>query len=378
MPPLTRAALFELVWAEPISTIAPRLGVSGVGLAKICKRANIPVPARGHWAKLRHGKRVRKPILPPAPVGSAEEVRLPEAGSRSAPAGHNLPDDIQQLINRESSATAPIHVPARLTNMHPIISQWDTEDAHGGRGPATKREHITRTEARRRRILHALFREIDVLGGSVLASDRNTFKIRLANEQLELSARERLQQVEVPLTADERRWSFNANQTSKKIYETTGLLRIRIEGYFDQPLRREWKETPERPLENRLREIVISLLVAASLARSRRVAIEERERAWALAEERRRVLEERRLRVRAELKRLDEAAHAWVRAREMREYVQAVLAQVPKRRDAPTDAVERWARWALMAADAVDPLVFDVSEETLLGLDLPKVESADE
>ncbi len=73
---LQRTELFEMVWREPLSKIAPRLGISDVGLAKACKRHNIPVPPRGCWAKLQHGKRVpRKPKLSPS-IDGDERVQI--------------------------------------------------------------------------------------------------------------------------------------------------------------------------------------------------------------------------------------------------------------------------------------------------------------
>lgn len=55
---LTREQLYEQVWTEPMTKVAARLGLSDVGLAKICHQAEIPVPPRGYWAKKRNGKRV--------------------------------------------------------------------------------------------------------------------------------------------------------------------------------------------------------------------------------------------------------------------------------------------------------------------------------
>ena len=45
--PLTRDQLYEQVWMEPMTKVAARLGLSDVGLAKICYQAEIPVPPRG-------------------------------------------------------------------------------------------------------------------------------------------------------------------------------------------------------------------------------------------------------------------------------------------------------------------------------------------
>ena len=43
----SRQELYDLVWSEPKSSLARRLGISDVGLAKACRRANIPVPGLG-------------------------------------------------------------------------------------------------------------------------------------------------------------------------------------------------------------------------------------------------------------------------------------------------------------------------------------------
>jgi hypothetical protein len=71
---LDRAALFDLVWSEPVDKLAARWGLSGRGLAKACERLKIPVPPRGFWQKVQNGRRARKPPLPRLPAGQAEEI----------------------------------------------------------------------------------------------------------------------------------------------------------------------------------------------------------------------------------------------------------------------------------------------------------------
>src|SRR5438132_13470747 len=46
-----RQALYDLVWSQPMSKLAKNLGVSDVAVAKACRRAEIPVPGVGYWAK---------------------------------------------------------------------------------------------------------------------------------------------------------------------------------------------------------------------------------------------------------------------------------------------------------------------------------------
>jgi hypothetical protein len=51
----SRRALYELVWSEPRTSLAIRLRISDVGLAKACTKAGIPMPPRGYWARLASG-----------------------------------------------------------------------------------------------------------------------------------------------------------------------------------------------------------------------------------------------------------------------------------------------------------------------------------
>jgi hypothetical protein len=71
---LTRNALYDRVWSEPVERLARTWGLSGRGLAKVCRRLQVPVPPRGFWAKARHGQRARRPPLPALQPGEAEEI----------------------------------------------------------------------------------------------------------------------------------------------------------------------------------------------------------------------------------------------------------------------------------------------------------------
>ena len=61
----SREALYELVWSESTRTLAARFGISDVGLAKACKRTNIPTPDRGYWARVAAGQECQRTPLPP-------------------------------------------------------------------------------------------------------------------------------------------------------------------------------------------------------------------------------------------------------------------------------------------------------------------------
>ncbi|WP_037447881.1 hypothetical protein [Sinorhizobium fredii] len=71
---ISRETLYELVWTTPVRTLAAQHGISDVAFAKTCKQHNIPLPPRGHWAKLEAGKKVYRQPLPERALGMPRDV----------------------------------------------------------------------------------------------------------------------------------------------------------------------------------------------------------------------------------------------------------------------------------------------------------------
>ena len=61
---ISRHELYEQVWTTPMRLLAPRYGLSDVGLAKICKKHNIPRPWLGYWTQVKHGVAIGPDKLP--------------------------------------------------------------------------------------------------------------------------------------------------------------------------------------------------------------------------------------------------------------------------------------------------------------------------
>jgi hypothetical protein len=72
----TREDLYKSVWTAPVSEIALRLSLSDVGLAKACRRAAIPLPPRGYWAKVASGQHIPRAPLPAPPAGLPTLIRI--------------------------------------------------------------------------------------------------------------------------------------------------------------------------------------------------------------------------------------------------------------------------------------------------------------
>ena len=60
----SRNELYELVWTKPMTHLSKELGLSDVGLRKICVKFGIPLPLRGYWSRLQFGKQDPRPALP--------------------------------------------------------------------------------------------------------------------------------------------------------------------------------------------------------------------------------------------------------------------------------------------------------------------------
>jgi hypothetical protein len=73
---ISRKDLYDLIWGEPMSKLAERFGISDVGLAKVCRRSDIPAPARGYWAKIAAGGTFDRPELPIRGNHSSNTIRF--------------------------------------------------------------------------------------------------------------------------------------------------------------------------------------------------------------------------------------------------------------------------------------------------------------
>ena len=115
--PVSREALYEAVWTDAVTVVAPRYGLSDVGLVKICKKLGIPVPPRGYWAKVKAGRPTHKLPLPSLPPG-ARDLAGPIPLSETEAAMHARVRDALQKT-RESQSN--ISVPAELGDPHPLV-----------------------------------------------------------------------------------------------------------------------------------------------------------------------------------------------------------------------------------------------------------------
>lgn len=121
---LAREDLFRLVWALPMVRVGTLLGVSGSAVLKACRKRGVPVPGRGHWAKVRHGQTPPVPELPtateahtPVVVREAFAATLAETLSRLTDG-----DFFSSERHRLAADDAPLGHPARSLSKTDVVS----------------------------------------------------------------------------------------------------------------------------------------------------------------------------------------------------------------------------------------------------------------
>lgn len=163
---LTRAQLYEQIWAEPIGKVAARFDLTGNGLAKICDRLNIPRPSRSHWTRSAD-KRDTRPALPPPPVGLSEAVALGSRQPRQSPGVRRRLDTesrVRQLIEVATAIALNEGLSAltiRRLASDVGISETQVHNCVGGRADLLvmmAREEVAKQEASR---LHRVSRSGD-------------------------------------------------------------------------------------------------------------------------------------------------------------------------------------------------------------------------
>ncbi len=182
---LTRAELYELVWAEPVARLAKRWGVSDVAVAKWCRKLNVPRPGRGYWARVQAGHKGGRGSLPPARAGQRTEVCMSPGPERpnvdAPPVSDTLPADLKELYLAFDSPDAHIEAPAEPVEPHKLVARTQSTFRNaraddGGILIARGRWHldveVTRdTLDRALRILDALLKALEQRGIRVSVKD---------------------------------------------------------------------------------------------------------------------------------------------------------------------------------------------------------------
>jgi len=351
---LDRVALYELVWSQPISKLAPKFGLSDVGLGKVCKRLKVPRPGVGYWTKLQHGKAPKRPPLPAAAPGHPTEVTIGPRIHREAEAPEVSPPEVK--------------VPVTLRRPHSLVQQAADLLRKGG-VDEYGRLWAPRDESLEIHVSRALLpRALRIMNSLVMALESRGHTVRIGkpangygrtgtlavinSEELRFSLREHLDRVGHEPTPKEIAEKAKHSWASWRSYDyrLSGRLKLEIDSY-ESGFRKSWSDGKKTPLEEKLGPFIVGLEVLAAHERVQRLEREEEHRRW--EEERHRAEEEAEKRRLEEerVKELRQLVSDWREAQEIRAFLRVVLDRSPE-----DEKVGEWVRWGLEVADRLDPI----------------------
>jgi hypothetical protein len=394
----TRRELYELVWTEPLTKLGRRFGISDVGLAKACRRANVPVPPRGYWARLAAGQSIDRTSLP-----EADEHVTSFTPTEPKPS-FRVPEDDVWLSERnalEADTAYAIEVEEKPRRWHPVIVRYrdamraDAKEIEGSRKTAERHDQLpegsrvpaswsdgykwrmikdrgqlvldTHRATAFRVSIGAYERALLLMNSFALAAEKRGFSIsdnpkagRIRVEghggQVDVRITERLEQQH----RERKRYDRSIGQEPYKV--PTGRLRLFLER--DSFTGSSLEDKPGSSVELRLNDAF--RLLNAMIIRSRVAKREDeaREKRWKEDEQRRALAEQKRQeearRLREEQDRrkaLEAEAQNWARASAIRGYVMHVLNVAATSPADVQTSLASWKDWALAVAADLDPTI---------------------
>ena len=366
---ITREELYKLIWKEPVTKVAEKMGVPAPILRKYCHLLNIPTPSSGYWSKLQFGKPVEIPPLP-----AFEDKEIPTLDSFQKSRKNKVTEKAQKELDKEKeipsneeSAETPSNsdepkqevvyimeepqdprekiqyelkkmdqalfvVPETLYAKNPLII--DTKEYYRGNKNSKylgKNPYKSKIQSplnihvepenldRALRIFSTIMRILELRGHQIVAKDiNNTFVI--VNEE------------EIPIQLYEKAKQIPNTETtySKFIIVPSGRLKfviLRKRLFHDTPIYIE--DTPTIKLEEKIIDIVAKIEIEAisikedreKLESLRRQQEDERKRRE-LKEQKKREIEEKREKERKQLKAAFISAECYSWANILRAYVE--------------------------------------------------------
>ena len=377
----TRQELYSLVWSEPMTSLAARLEISSTALAKHCKKADIPRPPMGHWAKLNAGKKVTRQSLPARGPGMSDEVAIgahqywgyrqtsDEEILKSDPRPPVFEDELSDVEKRVKSMVRKVTVATTLDKPHRKIRKLLDED-EARRVEAEKSTYTFSwdkprfdepIEQRRLSILNAIFTALEQC---VMRPD-----VGSGGEARRLSVK--VNDWDVPFWLDATSQK-DEDRDGNKIATRGDSSKLKL--VINPPYRatyeaQSWEDAGRARLENKVKQIVIALIVEAErryrlseqrhyewLVKSKAELIEKirKRKEEAEQQERERLAQLEKDRIQ---KLLDDADDLR-RSADIRAYVSAVQARCESADISVEESeLENWCIWALAQADRIDPVL---------------------
>lgn len=342
---ILRQHLYERVWEKPLRKLAMEFGLSDVGLAKACRRHDIPTPPQGHWTCVEHGKAAERPPLPAAPHGDTVSLSLEQSRAQRLPAGAPAPEAVKVQVAPDTATLVPF---AKAT--FAVLSKAKPSAAglvFSGGGAHFQCTVSPALAERACRILDAIERMLPELDGQVTrGADKKPLYLDFSGQPVVFTLAERYTRTEF-IPDSERRSPYPRKEYA---YHLTGELKLAIEGYFDG--RKTWSDGSRAKLEVKLPEVLAGLAAAAAAMKQLAEERAEQSRRWEEQARIRQELEEKARRRATFREAFATEAAGWQRHQAAAEY----LAHLRKSLQGDPQLPEMSTEWLAHAEQAVADL----------------------
>jgi hypothetical protein len=363
-----REELYRKVWELPLLKVAEEYGVSAVALGKTCRKLSVPVPGRGHWAKLAHGKEgAKKPPLP-----RLDRIpliyRSPVVQKKPLTPDQNDPEfaSINQLLSSGALNPPPVDGSARP---HPLIrhtaSLLRSRSRKDENGILLPREAggldvkvSAATLERAMRVMAQVLAVLERHGVTVEISQQGCTTALINGEHVSFGIEEPIRRVvtqkpRVPNPTDQ--WDYDKIVT----HEPGGKLRLVIHsstsGQYIQ--RARWADAKGQRIDNHIPDFVAGLMRTAVALRR-----QEEERKTRETEKQKRAQERAQLQkdIQEDEKKLEQFnkwVDLWERAERLRRFISAYAEKTRSWSAEKQPHYKAWIEWATEQADRIDPFV---------------------
>lgn len=355
---LTREELYRKIWEKPTTKVAAELGISDVGLAKICRKMNVPKPPLGYWRRVETGAVIKPTSLPEATEATVEFVHLylPADGS------DKISSEIQEMIDQEALPENQIKIAEGFDNAHPLVKKtkqfFDNaeidlrEPVSPPSGKGYLKVDVSPTQiGRALLIMDALLKAAEKRNYEVTVSADHwgeETRIVKEGEEVRISLYENSRKVQQePTPGEKKKPPYLLN--IEPVYEWGGKLTVKINTRWLSY--QKWTDRKNEPLENRLNDVFSGIVVMLESLVSEKRKKEEEER-------RRQEIIRRREEERQKREQLEANANKWRKSQDIHEFLNAYEARLIKEKGEilPDSSEAVWLAWARKYAESIDPL----------------------
>jgi hypothetical protein len=385
-----REKLYKEIWAEPMTKVAKRYNVSDVAIKKNCKKLNIPVPGRGHWARVYACEKINTPALPENKGNDKIIINDYSKRSSNKSSSGKKTDKLKFLKEEQRESIieycSAIMVHNELEKPHSLIKdtiQYFKSRNDSTKPPVSRVFCIKATEEQKTRvyrILDTMFKAFEYLGyNTVLNAPKsqyygsyeprvwdNVIKIQLDKDMAQISIKE--MQHRVPHIPTEKEIEENKRYSFMKVPEYDIVHNGRLNFIIDEHIakRKNWRDGDKHRLENDIGNIILTIMEAIN---DRKILRERSEIETIMRKEeegKRAILHKRQANEQIKVNQLISNANDYYQALKVYEYVAAIEKVLSSIENVATiEQIKDHIDWAKQKADWLNPLV--ARKDELLG-----------